>query len=294
MAQLQANGISIEHEVRGEGEPLLLIMGLGSQMIAWPEGFVEQLVQRGFSVIRYDNRDAGLSTHVEAPPPPARKLVTGLLLNRAIETPYTLDDLADDAAGLLDALGIDSAHVVGASMGGMIAQALAIRHPHRVRSLTSIMSNTGDRRSGQMSRRLLVKWLWLRRRVRRDPIGGGIELWRAIAGPHFDEVEVREAVVRAYERSHDPDGTSRQTAAVLTAPPRTQALGTLSVPVLVVHGLADRLVKPSGGTATAKAIPTARLLMFPDMGHDLPRARWAEMVDAIRANASRAAVAVGS
>lgn len=179
-------------------------------------------------------------------------------------------------------------------MGGMIAQGLAIAHPDKVRSLTSIMSTTGDRRHGRMSTRLLLKWLKLRRRYDEDPIGTGVELWRLISGPHFDEAATRDMVERSYHRSHDPDATTRQTTAILASPPRTEALGRLRIPVLVIHGLLDRLVKPSGGTATARAVPSARLLVFPDMGHDLPRPRWGEMVDAIRANASRAAIPAAS
>jgi pimeloyl-ACP methyl ester carboxylesterase len=288
MAQVHANGITLEYESHGEGEPLLLVMGLSAQLVAWPDEFVEQLVQRGFRVIRFDNRDSGLSTHSDQPPPKTRKLLAALLFGRQIDTPYTLADLTDDAAGLLDALGIASAHVVGVSMGGMIGQGLAIAHPGRVRSLTSIMSSTGDRRNGRSSMRLVARLLRIRRRLDDDPIGAGVELWRAISGPHFDEAETRDMVERAYARSSDPDGTSRQRAAIATAPDRTDPLGRVQVPVLVVHGLRDRLVKPSGGVATVDAVAQARLLMFPDMAHDLPRPRWAELANAIRANASRA------
>jgi pimeloyl-ACP methyl ester carboxylesterase len=288
MAKVQANGIDLEYDIRGEGDPLLMVMGLGSQLTTWPEGFVDLLVQRGFQVIRYDNRDCGLSTHLDEPPPKTRKLLAALFLKRPLATSYDLGDLTDDAAALLDELGIDSAHVVGASMGGMVAQGLAINHPDRVRSLTSIMSNTGDRRHGQMSLRLLGRWMRLRRRAKRDPVGTGVEMWQLISGPHFDRQEALDQVRQSYERSFDPDATSRQLAAVLTSPPRTEGLQRLAMPVLVIHGLADRLIKPSGGTATARAVPSARLLMFGDMGHDLPRSRWGEIADAIRANASRA------
>jgi pimeloyl-ACP methyl ester carboxylesterase len=294
MAQVQANGITIEYESVGEGEPLLLIMGLSAQLIAWPDGFVEHLVQRGFRVVRYDNRDSGLSTHSDQPPPSQRRVLAALLFKRDLDPPYHLADMTSDAVGLLDALGIESAHVVGASMGGMIAQDLAITHPGRVRSLTSIMSNTGDRKHGGPSRRLLARLFWLRRRMEAtDPIGTGVEAWRLISGPHFDEAEVREMVERAYARSNDPDAGRRQTAAIASAPDRSEALGRVRTPVLVIHGLLDRLVKPTGGVATAESAPGARLLMFPDMAHDLPQPRWAEMADAIRANASRSAQPAG-
>ena len=291
MAQVRANGITIEYEEAGDGagEPLLLIMGLSAQLIAWPDGFVNELVQRGFRVVRYDNRDAGLSTHSDQPPPSRRQLLAAIVLKRPLDPPYHLADLTDDAAGLMEALSIESAHVVGASMGGMIAQGLAITHPERVRSLTSIMSNTGDGKHGRPSRRLLAKLFWIQRRMgTTDPIGAGVEAWRLISGPHFDEAATRDMVVRAQARSNDPDAGSRQSAAIAAAPDRTEGLRRLRRPVLVVHGLLDRLVKPSGATATAEAIPGATLVMFPDMGHDLPAPRWSELADAIRINANRA------
>jgi pimeloyl-ACP methyl ester carboxylesterase len=289
MPQVEANGITIEYQRHGEGEPLLLVMGLSGQLTTWPDGFVEHLVRRGFQVIRFDNRDTGLSTHHhDVPPPSIGRLLAGLLLRRPVVTAYTLDDLADDAAGLLDALGIGSAHVAGVSMGGMIAQALAIAHPQRVRSLTSIMSHTGDRRYGRMRPAVLRPWIKQRRRAVEDPIGAGVEMWRLVSGPHFDEAEAREVVEQAFARSHDPAGIRRQTAAILTCPPRTRALRRVRVPTLVVHGIVDPLVPLAGGVATTRAVRGSRLLAFPDMGHDLPRTRWAEIADAIRANASRA------
>lgn len=288
MPQAEVNGITIEYEVHGDGEPLLLIMGLNAQLITWPDGFVDELVQRGFRVIRYDNRDSGLSTHPDVSPPTRRQLLAAALFRRRIEDlPYTLADLTDDAAGLLDALGIASAHVVGASMGGMIAQGLAVRHPGRVRSLTSIMSNTGDGRKGRPSVRLLLRMSRIRRRMDDDPVGAGVDLWRLISGPHFDEAATRDMVERSLARSGDPDSASRQSAAIVTAPDRTEDLGGVRTPVLVVHGLLDRLVKPSGGVATARAVPHSQLLMFADMAHDLPRPRWGELAEAIRLTADR-------
>jgi pimeloyl-ACP methyl ester carboxylesterase len=212
----------------------------------------------------------------------------GMFSPKRILTEYHLADMAKDAVGLLDALHIDSAHVVGISMGGMISQCIAIDHPHRIRSLTSIMSTTGNRRVGRTSGKLIVKLPRLVNVTRDNAVDKGIEMFRLISGSSFDETEAREIGRAALARNFDPDGTARQTAAIFASPDRTAALGTLNVPTLVVHGLEDTLVAPSGGVATAKAIPDSRLLMFPDMGHNLPRARWSETVAAIVDNTKRA------
>lgn len=289
MAQAHANGITIEYEVRGHGEPLLLVMGLGGQLISWPEGWVDGLVARGFQVITFDNRDIGLSTKSATPPPTLRQTIVGGLLPRTIKTGYRLADMADDAAGLLDALGIASAHVVGMSMGGMIAQELAIRHPSKVRSLTSIMSTTGNRRVGRVSLRLLRKLNRLLHAPADQRLEAGVETFRLISGSHFDEADARRSILEGVARSGDDrEGTARQTAAIGASPDRTPGLRQLTMPALVIHGLEDPLVMPSGGIATAKAIPGARLLMFPDMGHNLPNHRWPEVFDAIVANTKRA------
>ena len=289
MAQAQANGITLEYEVLGEGEPLLLIMGLGGQLISWPAGWVDALVARGFQVITFDNRDIGLSTKSTKPAPTLRQTILGGIFPRTIKSEYHLSDMADDGAGLLHALGIESAHVVGMSMGGMIAQELAIRHPGKVRSLTSIMSTTGNRRVGRASLRLLSKLNKLLHVPADQRLSAGVETFRLISGSHFDADDARRSIVDGMARSDDREGTARQTAAIGSSPDRTPALNRLDVPALVVHGLQDPLVMPSGGIATAKAIPGARLLMFPDMGHNLPNHRWDEMFDAIEANARRAA-----
>ena len=189
--------------------------------------------------------------------------------------------MADDGAALLEALGIDQAHVVGMSMGGMIAQAMAIRHPRRVASLTSIMSTTGDRKHGRPATKVLRKMPKLMRGAPEDAIDNGVEMFRLISGPTFDEAVAREMAVAANARSYDPDGAARQAMAIMASPDRTAGLAGVTAPTLVVHGLVDRLVKPSGGVATAKAVPGARLLMFPDMGHDLPPSRWSELVEEI-------------
>ena len=290
MAAVEANGITIEYEEQGSGEPMLLVMGLGGQLIDWPQELVDMIAGHGFRVIRHDNRDAGLSTEFGAPPPTTRELVSATLLRRPMRSEYVLSDMADDAVGLLDALGIESAHVVGVSMGGMIAQSMAIDHPGRVRSLTSIMSTTGSRRVGQPRAKLIRM---LARRPDPTPetaVDMGIEMFRHICGPTFDPAEFRVVAQAAIDRSWRPAGTGRQTAAIMASPDRTPGLRQLDVPALVVHGMLDPLVRPSGGVATAEAIPGSRLLMFNDMAHDLPHTRWAETAEAIARNAARAGV----
>ena len=291
MTAAQVNGITIEYDEHGaaDGEPLLLVMGLGAQLIDWPIGFVDLLVERGFRVIRFDNRDIGLSTKIDAPAPTVRRIMLATLSRRFAHPAYLLADMAEDAAALLDHLGIDSAHVVGASMGGMIAQTIAIEHPAKVRSLVSIMSNTGDRKHGKIALRLMRKMAKVLAESRKDPIGGGLKAGRLVSGPQFDEAEARALIEADLARDPDRTGSARQTVAIAGSPDRTEALGRVAVPALVIHGLVDPLVKPSGGVATAKAIPGAKLLMFPDMGHDLPTNRWVEVTDAIAANAKEAA-----
>lgn len=288
MPSVQANGITIEYESTGEGEPLLLIMGLGAQLTDWPEHSPERLAEQGFRVIAMDNRDQGLSTEFSWEPPSQARSVLGLMVKRPPEAGYLIGDMADDAAGLLEALDISAAHVVGASMGGMIAQSLAIEHPGKVRSLTSIMSNPGDGKSGRIANRLLPAMARLPEATPENAVERSVETFRLIGGPHWDEATHRVRAQRSVARAFRPMGTARQTAAIMASPDRTAGLRKLDVPALVIHGLADRLVRPSGGIATAKAIRDSRLLMFPDMGHDLPLPRQSEIVDAIRRNADRA------
>jgi pimeloyl-ACP methyl ester carboxylesterase len=290
MAQATANGITIEYDVRGDesGEPLLLVMGLGGQLTDWNEDLVDLLVAEGFRVIRLDNRDAGLSTGFDWEPPSLAKTAVMMVTHIKPKAGYLLRDMADDAAGLLDALGIESAHVVGASMGGMIAQHLAIDHPAKVKSLTSVMSTTGSRKHGKPERRLLAKAARLPEPTRDNAVERAIEMFRLVAGNDFDETEFRSLAEANIERSYRPEGTGRQMTAIMASPDRTRALGRVKAPTLVVHGLADPLVRPSGGIATAKAIPGSRLVMYPEMGHDLPRSRWPEVVTAISLNAGRA------
>ena len=290
MAQVQANGITIEYEQRGSGDPLLLIMGLGGQLVDWPDGFVDELVDAGFQVTTFDNRDQGLSTEFDWTPPKQAKAVAGALARRPPKAGYTIVDMAADAAGLLDALGIESAHVVGMSMGGMIAQQLTIDHPSRVRSLTSIMSNPGDGKSGRIAGKVMAKMVRMPEPTPENAADRSVDSFLLWSGPHFDPEVHRERTRAAVERSFRPVGTQRQTAAIMASPDRTAGLGQVTVPTLVIHGLLDRLVKPSGGIATAAAVPGSRLLVFPDMGHDLPAPRWAEMAEEIRRNADRAGV----
>jgi pimeloyl-ACP methyl ester carboxylesterase len=268
-------------------EPLLLVMGLATQMLGWHEDFCEELAGRGFFVIRYDNRDIGRSTHLrDRRPPTTAEIVTRRLRNPA----YTLSDMAADGAGLLEHLGLDSAHVTGASMGGMIAQTIAAEHPDRVRSLVSIMSSTGNVLAGRPA---LRTYPFLLRRP-----GGGRDayieraqrVFGVVGSPGFerDDARLRELAGASYDRGVSAGGVGRQLGAILASGDRTAALRRISAPTLVVHGKADRLVAPSGGRATARAIPGARLLLIDGMGHDLPRGVWPQLVDGIADTAARA------
>jgi pimeloyl-ACP methyl ester carboxylesterase len=272
---------------------LLLVMGLGTQMLGWREEFCAALAGRGFHVIRFDNRDIGRSSHLRGLPVPSlRQLITRDKRAAA----YSLSDMAADATGLLDHLEIEQAHVVGASMGGMIAQTIAIEHPERVLSLVSIMSNTGSRITGQASPRVLPLFLSPSPRDRDGFVERQMKLFALIGSPGFerDEDEMRRDFERAYDRGVNPAGAARQLAAIHTAGNRAAALRRVSVPTLVIHGTKDRLVSPSGGKATARAIPGARLLLVEGMGHDLPRGAWPQLVEAIADNAARAGAPAGA
>ena len=285
------SGITLEYERDGSGEPLLLVMGLAGQLTDWPAEFVERLVEAGFEVIRFDNRDSGLSTMTDWQPPSRRKALISMIMRRPVkDVGYTMDDMADDAAGLLDALDIESAHVVGMSMGGMISQALAIRHPEKVRSLCSVMSNTGDRKNGNISPKLVRAMGIPKEPSKETAVEDSKKLWSNISGDHYDEAETARRMEASIARSWAPQGVMRQTAAIAGSPDRTAGLADVKTPTLVIHGIKDLLVMPSGGIATAAAIPGSRLLMFPDMGHNLPEARQDEMVAAIVANTLRDAV----
>jgi pimeloyl-ACP methyl ester carboxylesterase len=267
--------------------PLLLIMGLGMQLIHWDRELCELLAERGFRVIRFDNRDSGLSTKIRAPVPNLMRLMAGV----PTRVPYLLDDMAMDTLGLLDHLGIERAHVAGASLGGMIAQTMAIREPRRVLSLASMMSSTGDRRVGTPKLRV---WSVLMRRAPQDReayIAYFVRVFRMIGSPAYPQPDqrIRERAAATYDRCHYPAGTARQLAATLASGSRTAALRELDLPTVVIHGEADPLIPLRAGRATAKAIPGAELITIPGMGHDLPRELWPTFVAAIAKNAERAA-----
>jgi len=276
-----ANGLKIAYETFGSADnpTVLLIMGLGTQMIAWPDEMCQQIADRGFHVVRYDNRDIGLSTHLDDLPVPSMR---DLLLRR--NAPYKVSDMALDGLALMDELGIDSAHVVGASMGGFIAQSIAGKHPDRVRSLTLIMTSTGSRFVGY-PRPSLIRHLLARRTIT-DRAGAEqavIDTFTLIGskGFAFDEEYLRNLAGRSYERSLDRRGYLRQLAAVMSQPNRTKFLRGIRTPTVVMHGLDDPLVNVSGGLALAKHIRGAEFIGFKGMGHDLPRELWPRFADEI-------------
>jgi pimeloyl-ACP methyl ester carboxylesterase len=282
----EVGGIEITYETLGppSGRPLLLIMGLGGQMIWWDDDFCEELVTAGFFVIRFDNRDSGRSQDIARP---ARALRTALRLTRPA---YTLADMAADAVGVLDAVGVGSAHVVGLSMGSMIAQTMAIRYPARVLSLASMMGTTGKLSAGMPQKLLLVLALFRRGLAESSTyVDQSVAMLGAMASPRvpFDEASARRVLERSADRGIHPQGTRRQLSAILTQPDRTKALRQLTIPTLVIHGTADPVMGISGGRATAAAIPGAQMLEIDGMGHDLPRFAWPQIVENITAVANR-------
>jgi pimeloyl-ACP methyl ester carboxylesterase len=290
MPRAHANGVELEYETIGDprGRPLLLVQGLGAQLTSVEDGLCQELAGRGFLVIRYDNRDAGLSTWFDDAPPVDLAAVWG---GDHASLAYTLEDMADDAVGVLDAAGVEAAHLAGISLGGMIAQLVATRYSSRVRSLASIMSTTGNRAVGQPTgeaARVLVA------PMPRDR-AGFVE--RAVANARtisagtaypFDAEAVRRGAARAYDRANHPKGVGRQFAAILAAGDRTEALGEIRVPTVVVHGELDQVIGVSGGEATATAIPGARLLRVLGLGHELPPGFWPGLADALVETADRA------
>ena len=287
MPRAHGNGVELEYETVGDpsGRPLLLVQGLGAQLITVEDGLCQELASRGFLVIRYDNRDAGLSTWFDDAGPVNLAAIWG---GDHASLAYTLEDMADDAAAVLDAAGAPSAHVAGISLGGMIAQLLATRHPARVRSLASIMSTTGDRAVGQPSGEAASVLLAPMPRQRERFIEQAVTNAKAISSGTayaFDEEAVRRGAARGYDRAYHPKGTGRQFAAILAAGDRTAALAQVRVPTLVVHGTEDQVIAVSGGQATASAIPGARLLTVPGLGHELPPGFWPVLADALVANA---------
>ncbi|MCX5380567.1 alpha/beta fold hydrolase [Streptomyces sp. NBC_00091] len=268
-------GIEVAYERSGDrrAPAVLLVMGIALQMYGWPDGFCAELTGRGVQVIRFDNRDAGLSSHfADAPVPDVRAALAGDLSSVS----YTLSDMAADAVGLLDTLGLDSAHVVGLSLGGAIAQTMAIEHPGRVRSLTSLMSTTGDPAVGLPKPEALGALTGPPPKSREEVVERMVTAVRVLGSPGFafDEAAARERAGRAFDRSYDPLGVARQAVASVASGDRTARLGSLRLPALVIHGADDPMCDVSGGRATAAAVPGAELAVFAGMGHDLPRALW--------------------
>jgi pimeloyl-ACP methyl ester carboxylesterase len=283
------NGIEIAYQEVGDPDaaPLVLVMGLGTQMLGWDEEFCSLLAERGFRVVRFDNRDIGHSTMLESGGVPSR---LDLFVGRRESAAYLLSDMANDTIGLMDHLGIESAHVVGASMGGMIGQTLAIEHAERVRSLVSIMSTTGSRRVGTPTLKAFGALLAKAPQGRDAYVERIVKTFKVIGSPAYpmDEARFRELAGRLYDRSHNPKGVLRQMHAIGASGDRTAALRKLQLPATVIHGTRDPLVRPSGGRATAKAIPGARLRIVEGMGHDLPRDLWPTFIGEIADAASRA------
>jgi pimeloyl-ACP methyl ester carboxylesterase len=288
MARLEANGIEIEYETIGDAKapPMLLIMGLGAQLKTWNDGFCQALSDRGFYVIRYDNRDAGLSTKMDEAGPAD----IGAAFGGHPDPAYTLDDLADDAVGVLDALDIRAAHVVGASMGGFIAQLVAINHPDRVLSLTSIMSGPGGEDAVPPTPETAVVLIQAPGPTREERIAFAVQTKRVLVGEGnpFDVEEERRRAELLYDRSYHPLGFGRQLVAILAARSRMEALPGVTVPTLVVHGIDDPLVPLENGRLVAAAVPGARLMELEGTGHNLPERHWAAVADAIAETARQA------
>ncbi len=286
----QVNGIELCAEVHGpdDGEPLLLVMGLGAQLVSWPTGFVDALVERGFRVVRFDNRDVGHSTHFADFTPDLMGAMAALAGGDPVAAPYSLSDMAADAAGLLDVLGIDSAHVVGASMGGMIVQAMAVDHPAKVRSVTSIMSTTGDPDVGQPApeaQALLLAAPPTTVEEAKAQARQADAVWGSPAHP--DPEAAAERAEREWNRVRNPEGVARQLVAIVSSPSRSEGLGGVTMPFTVIHGTADTLVTPSGGRRTAEAVPHAELVEIEGMGHNLPEPLWPRIIDEIVATTQR-------
>lgn len=283
-------GIELCYQTFGDAgdEPLLLVMGLGGPMTWWSPELCEDLARRGFFVVRYDNRDTGRSTKL--PHRVRRSSVVRAFTGRGGRPPYTLSDMAEDAVGLLDHLGIRRAHLAGVSMGGMIAQTLAIEHPERVLSLTSIMSTTGKRTVGWQHPRLMTQLLRKRPGGREGYAEESAKMWELIGSPRYPTAaeERRARAEETFDRGYDPHGVLRQMLAVIDQPNRGPRLRSLRLPTTVIHGLEDPLVHPSGGRATAAAVPGADLVLIPGMGHDLPSGLYGAFTDAIRRTADRA------
>jgi pimeloyl-ACP methyl ester carboxylesterase len=279
--------MTLEYDITGDAgaPPLLLIMGFTAQMIDWPDGFVEQLAALGRRVIRFDNRDCGLSTKLDGVMVDMGAIVAAMFANdspaAAAIAPYTLSDMAADAVGLLDALGIESADIVGASLGGMVAQTIAIEHPHKVRTLISIMSSTGEIEFGMGTPEAMTALLTPGPMDREGYIDASSR-WKVWQSKRYGSDDNNRArATRSYDRSFYPQGASRQLAAVVASGSRADALRALQTPTLVIHGLDDQLITPSGGERTAELVPGASLVLVDDMGHDVPEPLWDTIVGAI-------------
>jgi pimeloyl-ACP methyl ester carboxylesterase len=291
--RVAANGIELAYQTFGDrsGVPLVMVMGLGTQMIGWPEDLCNDLAERGYFVVRFDNRDIGLSTKLDHLPAPSFAQMRGFATRRKAP-PYSFDDMADDTFGLIDALDLGRVHLVGVSMGGFISQTAAIRHPERIRSLTLIMTSTGSRRVGQPKPGILWRMTQAKQPTTpEEAIESTLDTYKVIGSPGFpfDDEYLRAKTIISFEReARDEGGYLRQLAASVGQPNRTAALRTLRLPALVMHGLSDPLVRPSGGIALAKAIPGAKFVGYHGMGHDLPRPLWPDMAAQIASVAARA------
>ena len=293
MPKAKANNIELEYDTFGDpsSKPMLFVMGLGAQMIRWEEELCMMFVEKGFYVIRFDNRDVGLSTKFEeAGVPDIMKEFMAKQRGESITPPYTVEDMADDAVCLLDALKIEKAHICGASMGGMIVQLIAIRHPTRVLSLTSIMSTTGNPNLPQPKPEAMQVLLKPTPSEREAYIEESVKRWRVLYGSGFPypTEKVRETAAALYDRSYYPQGMTRQLVAILATESRVSKLGSIKVPTLVIHGGDDPLVPVEGGKETAASIPGAELLIIEGMGHSLPIETWPQVVEAIAKNANKA------
>ena len=295
MPNVMANGIQIEYDTFGDSSfpALLLVAGNGAQLIFWEVEFCELLAKKCFFVIRFDNRDAGLSTKFkEAGIPDFPAAIKAAMEGKPVESAYSLDDMADDAVGLLNALGIEKAHICGVSMGGMIAQVIAYRHPKHVLSLTSIMSMTGNPDLPQGKPDALAAVLAPAPAERKAYVEHMMNVWRRIWSPGFpfEEKRARTFIENSYDRSYYPQGMTRQNIALIANGDRRPSLSTIAVPTLVIHGADDPLIPVEGGKDTARVIPGAKLFIISGMGHDMPKGVWAEIADAISENAAQADV----
>lgn len=277
MQVARCNGIDITYDERGKGEPLVLAAGIGMQLVGWPEEFLDRLAGHGLRVIVFDHRDAGESTRLSAAGvPPVRKLLLRALLGLKVTAPYTLFDMADDVAGLISALGLERAHLAGVSMGGMVAQATAIAHGARLKSVISMMSHPNKGLATLSEPRAALKLLRPAARSREEAISGQIEFFRLVGSTGFqrdDEVVARSAA-RSYDRAFHPAGYARHLAAVLATGDMRKGLRQVRVPALVMHGAVDPLIRASHGRETARAIPGAKWRLIEGWGHDLPPGAW--------------------